>query len=215
MKNIFSQRRISHKSPRGFTLIELVVVIGLFSAIATLSLGSLFNAQTINSKLQDTQSILDNINLSTLTITRDIRFGTEFYCVAALPTPIYTTRKNCPEATTVGGIALIFKASGAASSTDRTMYYLSNGILYKDIYSGGSTTTLQMTSSEVKINNLTFYVDGAQTSDGSNDDSGAKDYTQPIISLLISGTTQSVHKSVAPVSFSLQTAVSPVDIDNK
>ena len=66
------------KTAKAFTLVEMLVVVGLFSSIATLSLGALFNAQTINGNLQKTQAILDNINLSIQTMTRDIRFGSDF-----------------------------------------------------------------------------------------------------------------------------------------
>ena len=69
----------------GFSLVEILVVLGLFSSIATLALGSLFNAQSLNGRLQETQAILDNINLSMQTITRDIRFGSEFYATTSVP----------------------------------------------------------------------------------------------------------------------------------
>ena len=78
MKNFFK----IPQSPqiKAFSLVEILVVLGLFSSIATLSLGALFNAQAINAHLQATQAILDNINLSSQTITRDIRFGSLFHC---------------------------------------------------------------------------------------------------------------------------------------
>ncbi len=67
------------KKIEGYSLVEILVVLGLFSSIATLSLGALFNAQAVNARLQETQAILDNINLSMQTVTRDIRFGSDFY----------------------------------------------------------------------------------------------------------------------------------------
>lgn len=201
-----------------FTLVELLVVLGLFSSIATLSLGALFNAQVINAKLQETQSILDNINLSAITVTRDIRFGSDFYCATSLPTNIPTIRKNCEFGVNgaTSGNVLIFRPADATDDRDRIAYYLKNGILFKDEYPFGLTPTkLQMTSNDVVIKSLIFYVEGAQTSDGVSDFGGASDLKQPLITLLLSGETKPTKASVAPVPFDLQTVISTRDLDNK
>lgn len=203
----------------GFTLVELLVVLGLFSSIATLSLGSLFNTQAINGRLQETQAILDNINLSSQTITRDIRFGSEFYCARSIPgegESIPSTRRNCNFADASPGKVLIFTPADATNELDRVMYYVSNGILYKDTYPySGGTTTEQMTTSDVNINSLIFYVEGAQTSDGSNDYLDASDFKQPLITMFLSGVTKPTKSSATPVPFNFQTVVSASGIDNR
>ncbi len=212
---------INNNNVQGFTLIELLVVLGLFSGIATISLGALFNAQSINARLQESQAILDNVNLSTQTIARDIRFGSEFYCTTSLPLTsvlVPTIRKSCPYGVglTGGGTVLIFRPAETSTSTDRVAYYLKNGVLYREDYPrNAASSTLQMTSNEVTIKSITFFVDGAQTSDGSNDDAGASDYKQPLISILISGDTKPTMSSVKPVTFNIQTSVSAREIDNK
>lgn len=206
------------KRMRGYSLVEILVVLGLFSSIATLSLGALFNAQAVNARLQETQTILDNINLSTQTITREIRFGSEFYCATNLPlTPLLipTVRKNCVFGTSFGTV-LIFKPSDAVNDLDRVAFYVSKGVLYKNVYQYLATTTvLQMTSDDVNIASLTFYVDGAQTSTGSNDEGNAIDYRQPLITLLLSGVTRPAKESTPPATFDIQTTVSAREIDNK
>lgn len=203
-------------SLQAFTLVELLVVLGLFTSIATLSLGALFNAQTINGRLQETQAILDNINLSTQTVIRDIRFGSDFYATSSLPIIVPTVRRNCiyggPNVCSV----LIFRPSDAVDDLDRVAYYINNGVLYKDSYpKTGATETLQMTSDEVTIKSITFYVKGANTSDGSSDDLGATDYEQPLIIMLITGITKPSTRSIAPVTFSMQSSMSARELDNK
>lgn len=207
---------------KGFTLVELLVVLGLFSGIATVSLGALFNAQSVNAKLQESQAILDNINLSTMTVTRDIHFGSEFYCTNDLPltmATVPTVRKNCVRAgggLSGGGTVLIFRPVDTATSSDRVAYYIKKGVLYKEDYPfQAASTTLQMTSNEVTIKSLTFYVDGAQTSDGSSDEANAFDYKQPLISFLLSGDTKPTRSSAPPVNFNIQTSISAREIDNK
>ena len=207
-------RKTFFTSQPGFSLVEIIVVLGLFSSISTLVLGSLFNAQAVNARLQETQSILDNVNLSTQIITRDIRFGSDFYCATTLPSVIPLVRKNCPLGGT-GGTILIFKPSDAANVLDRVVYSISNGILYKNEYRAGSLEVLQMTANDVVIESMTYYVDGANTSNGSNDEGGLSDYKQPLITLLISGRSISASSARTPVTFNIQTSVSARELDNQ
>lgn len=220
MKKSIHKSIIVHRIQRicGFTLVELLVVLGLFSSIATLSLGTLFNAQTINGRLQETQAILDNINLSSQTIVRDIRFGSEFYCGVYMPAPLPLVRRDCAYGAdgSAGGHVLIFKSPDAINDKDRVSYYVKNGILYKDDYPfGGATTTQQMTSDDVNIISLIYYVEGAYTSDGSSDYGNLSDLKQPLITLLISGVTKPANAAIIPTPFNLETVISVRDIDNK
>ncbi len=204
---------------KGFSLVEILTVLGLFSGIATLSLGALFNTQAVNKRLAENQAILDNANLSTQTITRDIRFGKEFYATSSLPVSmavVPTMRKNCVYGGADLCTILIFQPGDASSTLDRVAYYVANGTLYKDSYPyGEASTTEQMTSDDVTINSLLFYVDGAQTSDGSNDVSSATDYTQPRITIFMTGVTNSRSQTVTPVSFYFETQVSPRELDTR
>ncbi len=206
------------KNIQGYSLVEILVVLGLFSSIATLSLGALFNAQSVNARLQETQAILDNINLSSQTVTREIRFGSDFYCSTTLPTSqsvVPTQRKNCEEGTTPGTI-LIFRPSDATNELDRVAYYVSNGVLFKDVYPYlGSTTVLQMTSDDVNITSFRVNVNGANTSTGENDVSNAIDYAQPLIRIYLTGKTRPAKASTPPATFDIQTAVSARELDNK
>lgn len=223
MKLTFLKIKITLVAVSAFSLVEMLVVLGLFSSIATLSLGALFNAQSINAHLQETQSILDNINLSIQTITRDIRFGSEFYGTSTIPTNpslVPVVRRNCEfgNGTNLGCGVLIFKSADAVDDLDRTAIYVSNGVLYKtDFPRGGIPVTLQMTTSDIIIStsSLVFYVEGAQTSGGTNDENGAIDYKQPLVTFLISGRTKPSKSSNPSVSFSLQTQVSAREPDNK
>ncbi len=208
-------RNTFFRSQSGFSLVEIIVVLGLFSTISTLVLGSLFNAQAINARLQETQSILDNVNLSAQVVTRDIRFGSDFYCTNTVPVVIPSVRKNC-HLGGVGGTLLIFQPSDAANSLDRVTYSIANGILYKNEYrTGFPVEILQMTAGDVVIESMTYYVDGANTSNGSNDEGGLSDYKQPLITILISGRSISLSSARKPVTFNIQTSVSARELDNQ
>lgn len=80
---------------KGFTLVEMLVVLGLFSFIMTLATGVLYTTQAINVKLQETQSVLDNVSVSLEIVSRDIRYGSHFHCSTTLHDSTFLERKNC------------------------------------------------------------------------------------------------------------------------
>lgn len=215
-------KKNSFKFIKGFTLIELLVTMAIFINVITIATGALYSAQAVNTRLEQTQTVLDGVNLATEVIVRDIRYGSNFYCDNSLsvPTPVPTLRKSCPYASG-GGNILVFKPTtplvGSTDPTaDRVAYYLSNGILYKNEYpSGGTMKTYQITASNVSIGTLAFYATGLNSSLGSPsvDYASTADNNQPLITLIISGVTIPQKKSVQPVTFSLETSASSRTLD--
>jgi type II secretory pathway pseudopilin PulG len=210
--NFYKNRRLTRA--KGLSLVEILVVLGLFSGVATLALGALFNTQAINNKLVENQSILDNVNLSLQTVTRDIRYGTDFYCSSSL-TAATTTRRSCDYASG-GGAVLSFRSTDASNDDDRVTYYVQDGVLYKrENPSAGEPSTYQVTAKDIFITSLHLYVDGAYATDPSVSYDGVSlDYSQPRVVLLVSGRSNSPRPSTIPATFSIQTTVSPRLLDN-
>lgn len=200
---------------RGFTLIELLVTMAIFITVITIATGALFSAQAVNVRLEQTQMILDEVNLATEVMVRDIRYGTTFYCDTALQSPLPASRHSCryPDK----GSVLIFRpaiqlAGSANQVDDRVAYYVSGGILYKNEYpSGGEVVTFQLTSSNISINDLSFFVTGALPKDTGE---GGTDNDQPLVTIVLSGVTVPLRTSVSPVPFSVQTSASSREVDN-
>lgn len=197
------------------TLVEIIVVLGLFSGIVTLALGVLFNVQVVNARLQKTQIILDNANLSLLAMTRELRYGGAFYCTNSATTTGPLVRKDCSQATG-SGTFLYFRPSDAVRDNDRIGYFVSQGILYKvELPEVGASTTYQMTSSQVYIDSMKFYVDGAfSAGNPAKNEGGVVDYEQPLISIFITGKAKALNTKEVPIPFRLQTQVSPRMLDN-
>lgn len=201
-------------STQGFTLIELLVSMAIFTVVITIATGALFSAQAINTRLEQTQTVLDGVNLATEVMVRDIRYGSNFYCTtgSSVPTPLPTTRQDCAYPT--GGSVLVFRPTSALLGTtdqtqDRVAYYLSNGILYKDEFPYGATkSTYQITSNDVVINTLAFFAKGLQTSLDAS-----PDYNQPIVTTVISGRTVPPKNNVQAVTFTIQTGASSRTLD--
>lgn len=201
------------QSLKGLTLVEILVVLGLFSGVATLALGALFNTQSINNKLIENQAILDNVNLSLQTVTRDIRYGTDFHCSSSIVTAT-TTRKSC-DYPSGGGTVLSFRSTDSVNDDDRVTYYVQDGILYKRENPFGSTPfTYQMTAGDVYITHFHLYVDGAYATDPALSADGVSvDFSQPRVTLLVLGRSKPSRRTSEPATFNIQTTISPRLLD--
>jgi len=69
----------SHKQS-GFTLIEMIVSLGVFSVVATTAVGAMLILISTNQQLQAEQSVMTNLAFALDTMTREIRTGYFYYC---------------------------------------------------------------------------------------------------------------------------------------
>lgn len=212
---------------KGFTLVEMLVVLGLFSFIMTLATGVLYTTQAINVKLQETQSVLDNVSVSLEIVSRDIRYGSHFHCSTTLHDSTFLERKNCSYndiGANNGGVVLFFKPVDATNEQDRVAYYASTTatgkVILKDEYLvGKATTTYQITADDVKIKSLLFYLVGASSTvfmkDAFDVDiPGTNDYIQPLITMSVSGETIPLKEGASSTKFIVETSISSRILDN-
>lgn len=210
-----------NKRSQGFTLVEMLVVLGLFSFLMTLATGVLYTTQAINVKLQETQSVLDNVSVSMETMSRDIRYGSDFHCALSVNVPDILLRQDCDFSH--GGSVLFFKPVDAINDDDRVAYYASttqdgvatSSVILKDEYRvGGATTTYRITANDVKIKSLFFYVTGADSTSVAKNISGSADYTQPLVTVMLSGETIPIKQGATSTKFIVETSISSRVLDN-
>lgn len=72
--------RNTKQNTSGFTLVELIVALGLFAVVSTISIGSLITLMDNNRQLRDDQAVIANIGFAFDMMTRDIRQGVDYYC---------------------------------------------------------------------------------------------------------------------------------------
>ena len=65
---------------QGFSLIEMIVALGIFSIVVTTAVGSLIVVINNNQKLQAEQSIMTNLAFALDSMTREIRMGYAYVC---------------------------------------------------------------------------------------------------------------------------------------
>jgi len=68
------------KNTLGFTLIEMIVSLGVFSVVVTTAVGAILVLISTNQQLQAEQSVMTNLAFALDTMTREIRTGYNYYC---------------------------------------------------------------------------------------------------------------------------------------
>ncbi len=66
---------------RGFTLIEMIVSLGIFSIVSTMTVGSLLVLISGNQQLQGEQNAMTNLAFAIDSMTREMRTGSSYVCV--------------------------------------------------------------------------------------------------------------------------------------
>jgi len=64
---------------RGFTLIEMIVSLALFTVVAVVSIGALLKIMDANRKSITLKTVTNNINFALESMTREMRVGTQYY----------------------------------------------------------------------------------------------------------------------------------------
>lgn len=178
------------KLSSGFTLIEMLVALSLFSIIMTIMMGSVLSVISANRKSQSMRSVMDNLNFTLDDMARTIRFGTNYHCGASGDTST-PSPKDCDD-NAVGENNITFKASDGRVIT----YKLVNGQIARSIVSVNGGADYFMTSGDIFISKLTFFVFGTTP---------FPDEVQPEVILIVAGSVGSKPSEVS--SFSVETTV--------
>lgn len=182
---------------KGFTLIEIMVSVAIFSVVMVISLGSLLAITASDKKAETLKSVMNNLNFALDSMSRSIRTGTNYHCGSGgdttQPFDCADTPSNYLVFLAVDGSRVTYMYEPLAVNCGPG----AGGCIKRDITPpvGLATGLLQITAPEVIISNLAFYVKGAPTGDG----------IQPKVTLTLSGYVQvtATQKS----SFNLQTSV--------
>ncbi|MES2213564.1 MAG: prepilin-type N-terminal cleavage/methylation domain-containing protein [Patescibacteria group bacterium] len=175
------------KSVRGFTLIEMMVSLAVFSVVVVLSMSAIVSVLDSNQKSQTLRSAMDNLNVTLESMTRAIRFGTTYHCGLT-----GSGTADCGG----GDTGMMFIGSDGV----RVRYNLSEGRIVRSSDIGAYTP---MTSADIIIEKLTFYVSGSTPYPGDN--------LQPRVVIVIKGYTGA--KASTKTSFVLSTTISQRQLD--
>lgn len=158
----------------GFTLIEMIVSLALFSVVVTVAIGALLMLVSTNNQLQGEQSVMTNLSFALDSMTREIRTGTFYVCASEISeTGVFASGadldtlnnsvNDCPtgsQGINYHGIA--FKEAGdsiTGSSDERILYYFdrTKRKLYRKV---GSQEKQSIVASGVFLTDVNFFVSG-------------------------------------------------------
>jgi len=148
---------------RGFTLIEMMVALSLFTVVITVSLGSLLSIIDANKKSQAIQSLMTNLNFVMDDISRNARVGSNYHCSDATNALDVTMVRNCPSGDTL--FAFEPTRGNPSSPTDQVVYRFVNSGTGIEKSSDGGSSFVKITSSNITLDQMKFFVVGALSGD--------------------------------------------------
>ncbi len=171
----------------GFTLLEVIVSLGVFSIAILISLSSIFAISDAQKKAVALQNALDNLRFAIEAVSKEIRTGSSFHCGS----DISLVPQDCS-----GGSSFTFLN---AEGQTVTYYQSASNQLLKKV---GADLPQSVTAAVVKVERLVFYVSGAPEGDK----------RQPRVTLIIEGKVSPTSRTETRLQ--LETTVSQRKLDS-
>lgn len=182
------------KTQSGFTLIELMVSLSLFTVVILAAVSSLYTVNSAARKVQGMRTVMDNLNFAMESMSRTIRTGSNIVCggegssTPDCPFSSLGTNSKILVTSTFDGNNLVEYQLGTHTN--------GNGAIQKHVKTSGVWGPwISMTTPEIDVENLKFYVEGSSPSDT----------TQANVQIMISGVATAASE-VSP--FAIQMYVS-------
>lgn len=217
----------------GFTLIEMIVSVGVFSIVVTTAVGALLVIISTNQQLQAEQNVMTNLSFALDSMTRELRTGSAYFCgsvnsdtaqVAGSGTRIFQTSSNdhydldksyvrdCADGNNSNsnfhGVSFIEGGNSISgvSTNRRIMYYLDNSDSSdkKLMRRVGSDEPQSIISSGLEIINADFFVTGSDLM------SSVNDVEQPTVTIYIEARAKN---ETNPKTYYLQTTITQRILD--
>lgn len=153
-------RRTTHKNPKGFTLIEMLVSVAIFAVVMVIALGALLAISESDRKAQTLKSIINNLNFALDSMSRSVRTGLNYHCGSA------GTLSDPDDCISTPETSFAFQAADGATVRycrgNGTLCNASGTAILRSVSTVNSGAFAPITSSEVQISRLLFYVIGAE-----------------------------------------------------
>ncbi|MBP6868495.1 MAG: type II secretion system protein [Candidatus Pacebacteria bacterium] len=181
---------------RGYTLLEMMISLTIFSLVMVLATGALFAFVSGDRKSRSTNDVTNNLTFAMESMTRSIRTGTNFQCGGQGGANCWPTGQGTFTFVDQNGSTVTYlkKTDGSIGKCTTTPCTASNAFA--------------LTDPRITIQNMTFYVRGV----GGVATAGADATLQPQVLITVTGYIVPDPKT-APVQFTLQTMATQRLID--
>jgi prepilin-type N-terminal cleavage/methylation domain-containing protein len=122
------------KKNNGFTLVEMIVSLAIFSVVAVVALGALVKIISANHKAQSLQSALTNLNFGLESMSRELREARTYHCDASTDPTGYggtITAKGCQIISSGDAVIAFISAKRDSTKTCNLVY------VYRFVTQGG------------------------------------------------------------------------------
>lgn len=176
---------------------ELVVSMGLFLFVLSISMGGLLHVVDKSRKAETMRIAMDNLNLAVEEMAKNIRQGYRYHCGAS---GTIDAIQECAS----GDTFFAFEPfnGDSASSADQVVYRLNSSRIEKSTESGANGTWNTITSPNISIDSLTFYYTGI----------GGENQDHPVVVIVISGSAGGASDYAS--DFTIQTSVAQRSLGN-
>ena len=181
--NLFKKNKNNRNLKKGFVLVETIVSVGIFSVVMTVGIGSLLSIVKTNKRAQSYKVVVNNINLSIESMSREIRTGTDYNCGSS-------TGGDCVS----GADSIYFKDKSGVNM----VYRLYNNSIQRSV---NDSSFVNITSPDIAVDSVKFYVLGSSNSDS----------IQPRVVIVVGG--HSGERVQDRLSFNLQTVATQRVLD--
>lgn len=187
------------RKEKGFTLIEMLISISLFTVVVTIAFGALMTIMDVSAKAKTIKIVVNNLNLAMESMSREIRTGSYYNCITS---GVYEFGDGGggEDCNLRDGNILVLKAENG----DTVAYFLSGEII--KVYRKNNKTNYEsinsLTGDDVGVTNLKFAVKGTEK--------GLLHTEQPRVLIILKGEIKKVNMES---EFNIQTTISQRKIE--
>jgi prepilin-type N-terminal cleavage/methylation domain-containing protein len=197
---------ISIQKNKGFTLIEMLVALSLFTIVVTIAVGAFLSLIGASKSVQGEQSVITTLTFVLDSMTREIRTGTNYYCDdrTTIRTGTFSTSSARDCSTGDDGISFIEAGSSvtAGASSRRIAYYFDSGSATNTIMRKvGNGTPQSIVSDGIAVTDAQFFVTGSDRL------GTGTDINQPTVTIILEATDEN------GATTTLQTTVTQRELD--
>lgn len=206
----FTPQNFQKKISGGFTIIEVMIAMTIFTVLVVVGIGAVLDATTEHYRTDNMRVAMDNMNFIMEDIARNIRLGSNIHCVPVSVADPYqiTDPESCDSGSNVvtfkslDGSQLVYEITSPNDPVQPNQIRKSSdaGLTWQYLTPTDSTVA---GSGQIKIDfdKSGFTVRGAEPNDG----------LQPYVIIRLAGTV--TYKGI-PSNFSIQTTVEQRQLDS-
>ncbi|MEK7568801.1 MAG: type II secretion system protein [Patescibacteria group bacterium] len=197
------QSLIVNRSCRGFSLVEMIVSLGIFTIVLFIATSAFLTVVNADRKSRATRIAMDNLNLALEDMSRRIKTGSSYNCGATV-----SSTNDCSSSDNETSFkfidqendTVIYKlGSGPSGCLNNNLYKVGQGCILRTIpYE--SPLFMLATSPEIDITKLKFIVSGSTFGDS----------VQPVAVIMVEG---SLGVDPKKTTFKVQTTITQRKVD--